>query len=80
MDNSTHLLPNLARFYEEGSVALPGVARCEAISISPSNWAATITGMSPAQSGILDYSWKLGEDKKHSNYNNTEVNTLIEAY
>ena len=77
MDNATHMLPNLARFYSEGSVALPGVARSECITISPPNWVAAIAGVSPSQSGILDYSWDPKDDKKHFLLNDTIVINCI---
>lgn len=86
LDNATHMLPNFALFYENGSVASTGVARAELITVSALNWAAAITGMSPSQSGIVDRKWlppNTGEadqaKRKCSLCNSTEVHHRIVA-
>lgn len=60
MENSTSFLPNVNRFYTDG--AYTTTARDQMPSISAPNWATTITGMGPEETGVGDNSWEPQDD------------------
>lgn len=62
MDNATTFLPNIAKFYSQGSTASITYARDQMPSVSAPNWSTTICGMGPSESGIQSNSWVPTDD------------------
>ena len=61
LENATSFLPNIAKFYTNGSTTTR--ARDQMPSVSAPNWATIITGMGPEETGIADNSWVPADDK-----------------
>ena len=62
MDNATHMLPNIAKFYSKGSTATIETARDQMPSVSAPNWSTIICGMGPSESGINSNDWVPSDD------------------
>lgn len=60
LENATSFLPNISKFYSQGSTTTR--ARDQMPSVSAPNWGTIITGMGPEETGIPDNSWEPADD------------------
>ena len=62
MDNATSFLPNIAKFYVNGTTSSITAARDQMPSVSAPNWSTVICGMGPAESGVNSNDWVPTDD------------------